>query len=64
VDKRELSKVDFEMIDDAFKALLQSGHPDPVMKAKIIDLQDKFRDAFTGWLERVWPIRLCLQQCR
>jgi len=21
------------------------------MKAKIIDLQDKFRDAFTGWLE-------------
>jgi hypothetical protein len=51
VDKRELSKVDFEMIDDAFKALLQSGHPDPVMKAKIIDLQDKFRDAFTGWLE-------------
>jgi len=28
-----------------------SSHPDPVMKAKIIDLQDKFRDAFTGWLE-------------
>jgi hypothetical protein len=51
VDKRELSKVDFEMIDDAFKALLQSSHPDPVMKAKIIDLQDNFRDAFTGWLE-------------
>jgi hypothetical protein len=40
VEKRELSKVDFEMIDDAFKALLQSSHPDPVMKAKIIDLQD------------------------
>ena len=51
MDKRELSKVDFEMIDDAFKALLQSSHPAPVMKAKIIDLQDKFRDAFTGWLE-------------
>jgi hypothetical protein len=51
VDKRELSKVDFEMIDDAFKALLQSSHPDPVMKANIIDLQGKFRDAFTGWLE-------------
>jgi hypothetical protein len=51
VDKRELSKFDFEVIDDVFKALLQSSHPDPVMKAKVIDLQDKFRDAFTGWLE-------------
>jgi hypothetical protein len=33
------------------KALLQSGHPDPVAKAKIADLRDKFRGAFTGWLE-------------
>jgi hypothetical protein len=51
VEKRELSKIDFDMIDDAFKALLQSSHPDPVEAAKIVDLRDKFRDAFTGWLE-------------
>jgi hypothetical protein len=50
VEKRELSKIDFEMIDDAFKALLQSSHPDPV-EAKIVDLREKVRDAFTGWLE-------------
>ena len=51
MEKRELSKFDFEMIDDAFKALLQSNHPDPVVAAKIVDLREKFRDAFTGWLE-------------
>jgi hypothetical protein len=51
VEKRELSKYDFEMIDDAFKALLRSSHSDPLMRSKIIDLKDKFRDAFTGWLE-------------
>jgi hypothetical protein len=51
VEKRELSKIDLEMIDDAFKALLQSSHPDPVVEAKIVDLRDKFRDAFAGWLE-------------
>jgi hypothetical protein len=51
VEKRELSKIDFEMIDDAFKAPLQSSHPHPVVEAKIVDLRDKFRDAFTGWLE-------------
>jgi hypothetical protein len=51
VKKRELSKIDFDVIDDAFKALLQSNHPDPVDKAKIVDLREKFRDAFTGWLE-------------
>jgi hypothetical protein len=50
MDKRELSKIDFELIDDAFKALLQS-HPDPMTADKIADLRDKFRDAFTGWLE-------------
>ena len=33
--KRELSKIDFDMIDEAFKALLQSSHPDPVVEAKI-----------------------------
>jgi hypothetical protein len=51
VEKRELSKIDFDMIEDAFKALLQSSHPDPVKAAKIVDLRDKFRDAFIGWLE-------------
>jgi hypothetical protein len=51
VEKRELSKIDFETIDDAFKALLKTSHPDPVVEAKIVDLRDKFRDAFTGWLE-------------
>jgi hypothetical protein len=51
VKKRELSKIDFDTIDDAFKALLQSSHSDPVDKAKIVDLREKFRDAFTGWRE-------------
>jgi len=32
MEKHELSKFDFEMIDDAFRALLQAGHPDPVAK--------------------------------
>ena len=50
MEKRELSKIDFDLIDDAFKALLQS-RPDPVTADKIVDLRDKFRDAFTGWLE-------------
>jgi hypothetical protein len=49
-EKHELSKIDFELIDDAFKVLLQSK-PDPVVADKIADLRDKFRDAFTGWLE-------------
>ena len=50
MEKHELSKIDFELIDDAFKALLQS-RPYPVVADKIADLRDKFRDAFTGWLE-------------
>ncbi len=50
MEKHELSKIDFEIIEDAFKALLQS-RPDPVTADKITDLRDKFRDAFTGWLE-------------
>jgi hypothetical protein len=50
VEKHELSKIDFELIEDAFKALLQS-HPDPVIADKVADLRDKFRDAFTCWLE-------------
>jgi hypothetical protein len=50
MEKHELSKIDFELIDDAFKALLQSD-PDPGVADKVADLRDKFRDAFTGWLE-------------
>jgi len=50
MEKHELSKIDFEIIEDAFKALLQS-HPDPVTADKIVDLRDKFRDSYTGWLE-------------
>jgi hypothetical protein len=50
MEKHELSKIDFEMIDKAFKALLQS-RPDPVTADKIADLRIMFRDAYTGWLE-------------
>jgi hypothetical protein len=50
MEKHELSKIDFEIIEDAFKALLQS-RPDPVTADKVTNLRDKFRDAFTGWLE-------------
>jgi hypothetical protein len=50
MEKHELSKVDFGVIDDAFKALLQS-RPDPVTADKIVDLRNMFRDAYTGWLE-------------
>lgn len=50
MEKRELGKIDFELIDDAIKALLKS-QPDPTTADKIADLRDKFRDAFTGWLE-------------
>jgi hypothetical protein len=49
-EKHELSKIDFEIIESAFKALLQS-HSDPVTADKVADLRDKFRDAYTGWLE-------------
>ena len=50
MEKHELSKIDFEIIEDAFKALLQS-HPDPVTADKIADLRSMFRDAYTGWRE-------------
>ena len=46
MEKHELSKIDFEIIDDAFNALLQY-RPDPV----IVKLRNIFRDAHTGWLE-------------
>ena len=41
MEKRELSKIDFELIDDAFKALLQSN-PDPITVDKIADLRNMF----------------------
>jgi hypothetical protein len=47
--KHELRKFDFEMIDDAL-GTLQSGYPNTLVQAKIVDLRDKFRDSFTGWL--------------
>jgi hypothetical protein len=50
MDKHELSKIDFEIVENAFDSLLQS-HPDPVTADKIADLRDMFRDAYTGWLE-------------
>ena len=50
MEKHELSKIDFDIIEHAFKALLQS-RPDPVTADKVADLRDKFRDAYTGWLE-------------
>ena len=48
--KHELSAIDFKLIDDAFKALLQSN-PDPVTADKIKDLRNMFHDAYTGWIE-------------
>jgi hypothetical protein len=50
MEKHELSKIDFEIIENAFSALLQS-RPDPVTADKIADLRNMFRDAYTGWLE-------------
>ena len=50
MEKHELSKIDFEIIENAFNSLLQA-HPDPMTADKVADLRDKFRDAFTGWLE-------------
>jgi hypothetical protein len=46
MEKHELTKIEFEIIDDAFNALLQY-RPDPV----IVELRNSFRDAHTGWLE-------------
>jgi hypothetical protein len=50
MEKHELNKIEFEIIDDALKALLQS-RPDPVTADQIADLLNMFRDAYTGWLE-------------
>ena len=50
MEKHELSKVEFEIIDKALKAPLQSNL-DPVTADKVTDLRNMFQDAFTGWLE-------------
>jgi hypothetical protein len=41
MEKHELSKIEFEIIDDALKALLQ-WRPDPVTADKIADLRNMF----------------------
>jgi hypothetical protein len=46
METHELTKIEFEIIDDAFNALLQY-RPDPV----IVKLRNIFRHAHTGWLE-------------
>ena len=46
METHELTKIEFEIIDDAFNALLQY-RPDPV----IVKLRNIFRHAQTGWLE-------------
>jgi hypothetical protein len=50
VEKHELSKVEFEIIDKALKALQQSDL-DPVTADKVTDLRNMFQDPYTGWLE-------------
>ena len=50
MEKHELSKIEFEIIDEALKALQQSNL-DPVTADKVTDLRNMFQDAFTGWLE-------------
>lgn len=50
MEKHELSKLEFEIIDKALKELLQSNL-DPVTADKVTDLRNVFRDAYTGWLE-------------
>jgi hypothetical protein len=50
VEKHELSKVEFEIIDKALKGLLQSDL-DPVTADKVSDLRNMFQGAYTGWLE-------------
>ena len=50
VEKHELSKFEFQIIEKALKALLQSNL-DPITADKVTDLRDMFQDAYTGWLE-------------
>ncbi len=46
MDKHELSKTDFELIEKGLNALLNFG-PDPELAEKIKDLWSMFRDAYT-----------------
>ena len=48
--KTRPSKVEFEIIDKALKALQQSNL-DPLTADKVADLRNMFQDAYTGWLE-------------
>ena len=48
-EKHELSKVEFQIIDKALKALQQNL--DPVSADKITDSRNMFQDAYSGWLE-------------
>ena len=50
MEKHELSKIEFEIIDKALKTLLQSNL-DPITADKATDLRNVFQDAYTGWLE-------------
>ena len=50
MEKHELSKIEFEIINKALRALLQSNL-DPVTADKVTDLRNMFQDAYTGWLE-------------
>ena len=50
MEKHELSKVEFQIIDKALKALQQSNL-DPVTADKVSDLRNMFQDAYTGWSE-------------
>ena len=50
MEKHELSKVEFQIIDKALKALQQSNL-DPVTADKVSDLRNMFQDAYTGCSE-------------
>ena len=49
MEKHELSKVEFQIIDKALTALQQSNL-DLVTADKVTDLRNMFQDAYTGWL--------------
>ena len=51
MNKHELSKIDFDLIEKGLNALLNSAGPDPAFAEKIKDLRGMFMDAYTGWLE-------------
>ena len=51
MNKHELSKTDFDLIEKGLNALLNSAGPDPAFAEKIKDPRGMFMDAYTGWLE-------------